>query len=175
MNVLIQKVIPLIHVIRIHRTCVWKSPVIPSSTFQWDLTLYLLIWTVSHINRVVHQWTWSLTSFTWSAHRKGSYLMLLKEGQDILSSAAILNRTSSYCRLLVSRPLGRKQWFFWWRSRQPVISQRHSGNLDLLNSHYRHFVYEGKESERTLVRVNSRGVVIFPAGDDKNTGSWLKW
>ena len=25
-------------------------------TFQWDLTLYLLIWTVSHINRSVHQW-----------------------------------------------------------------------------------------------------------------------
>ncbi len=25
-------------------------------TFQWDLTLHLLIWTVSHINRYVHQW-----------------------------------------------------------------------------------------------------------------------
>ncbi len=27
-------------------------------TFQWDLTLYLLIWTVLHINRSVHQWCW---------------------------------------------------------------------------------------------------------------------
>ncbi len=25
-------------------------------TFQWDLTLKLLIWTVSHINRSLHQW-----------------------------------------------------------------------------------------------------------------------
>ncbi len=25
-------------------------------TFQWDLTLYLLIWTVLHINISVHQW-----------------------------------------------------------------------------------------------------------------------
>ncbi len=25
-------------------------------TFQWDLTLYLLIWTVSHINRSLHHW-----------------------------------------------------------------------------------------------------------------------
>ncbi len=25
-------------------------------TFQWDLTLQLLIWTVSHINRSLHQW-----------------------------------------------------------------------------------------------------------------------
>ena len=25
-------------------------------TFQWDLTLYLLTWTVSHINRYLHQW-----------------------------------------------------------------------------------------------------------------------
>ncbi len=25
-------------------------------TFLWDLTLYLLIWTVSHINRSVHHW-----------------------------------------------------------------------------------------------------------------------
>ncbi len=26
-------------------------------TFQWDLTLYLLLWTVLHINRSVHQWS----------------------------------------------------------------------------------------------------------------------
>ena len=26
-------------------------------TFQWDLTLHLLIWTVSHINRSLHHWT----------------------------------------------------------------------------------------------------------------------
>ena len=25
-------------------------------TFQWDLTLHLLIWTVLHINRYLHQW-----------------------------------------------------------------------------------------------------------------------
>ncbi len=25
-------------------------------TFQWDLTLHLLIWILSHINRSVHQW-----------------------------------------------------------------------------------------------------------------------
>ncbi len=25
-------------------------------TFQWDLTLYLLIWIVSHINRSLHHW-----------------------------------------------------------------------------------------------------------------------
>ncbi len=27
-------------------------------TFQWDLTLYLLIWTVSHMNRSLHQCFW---------------------------------------------------------------------------------------------------------------------
>ncbi len=30
-------------------------------TFQWDLTLHLLIWTVPHINRSLHYWKSSLT------------------------------------------------------------------------------------------------------------------
>ncbi len=36
-------------------------------TFQWNLTLHLLIWTVSHINRSVHQWKLpcTLECMTW--------------------------------------------------------------------------------------------------------------
>ena len=37
-------------------------------TFQWDLTLHLLIWTVLHINRYVHQWYADIgMPFHWNA------------------------------------------------------------------------------------------------------------
>ncbi len=37
-------------------------------TFKWDLTLYLLIWIVSHINRSVHQWYARLAIYLFITH-----------------------------------------------------------------------------------------------------------
>ena len=35
-------------------------------TFQWDLTLHLLIWTVSHINRSLHNWYGKRLDWPWA-------------------------------------------------------------------------------------------------------------
>ncbi len=56
-------------------------------TFQWDLTLYLLIWIVSQINRSVHQWTMG----AWDCHCK-LYICFVEGGSGYRSCT--LNKKS---------------------------------------------------------------------------------